>query len=143
MTKSINVVLYTRVANAEQEKIKSELQEQEIILRNYCDTKGYKVQEVIREISSGTETMRPELNVLYTYVFDNRDNIGKVLLTTWDRTSRDVEQTIDVIKKFQKIGVEVQTVNQAKDMSNREHQFALWVYLTHDMMLQFKINNNK
>ena len=131
MEKSLNVVLYTRVANVKRRKIKGEPNAQEVSLRKHCDTMGYNVLEAITEIGSGTEPNRPVLNNLYTYIASRNGEINKVLLTSWDRCSRDIWQTLLIIAKLKSLGVDVETFNQGADFSNSEHGFILTVYSAH------------
>jgi len=128
MKKSINVVLYTRVANSNGRKINA----QEVSLRKYCDTMGYNVLEAFTEIGSGIHSNRPVLNNLYTYISSRNGEINKVVLTTWDRCSRDVEQTLLIISKLTSLGVKVETSNQEPELSNSEQGFILSVYKAHN-----------
>jgi DNA invertase Pin-like site-specific DNA recombinase len=132
MKKSENVVLYTRVANAKRKNINSETNAQEVLLRKHCDTMGYNVSEAFTEIGSGIQPNRPALDNLYTYIASRNGEINKVLLTTWDRCSRDVGQTLLIISKLTSLGVKVETSNQEPELSNSEHGFILSVYMAHN-----------
>ncbi len=125
----VNAVLYTRIANAKQRIINSEINSQELSLRKYCETKAYNVLRVFNEIGSRQQLNCPELNNLYEYIASANGQIHKVVLTTWDRCSRDIEKTILVINKLKSMGVDVQTSNQDSKISSSEHGFILSVYM--------------
>ena len=48
-----------------------------------------------------------------------------VLLTTWDRGSRDILKTLSIISKLEAMGVEVSTLNQNSEI--REEKAKLFI----------------
>lgn len=130
-----NVVLYTRVANAT-ELTADGMSVQEKKLRTYCETKGHNVDRVFTEVGLGKLSNRPRLNELYDYIERNNTNIDMVVVTTWDRCSRDIEKTISIKCKLEAMGVEVCTSNQNSEIGNDEHSLALYVYQTNQELLK-------
>lgn len=133
-----NVVLYTRVANAKNITTDNETSVQEKELRNYCEAKGHNVTKVFTEVGLGRAGNQPKLNDLLIYVEKNKANIDMVIVTTWDRCSRDIEKTISILYKLEAMGIEVCTLNQNSEIGRDEHLLALYVYKTHQELLTAK-----
>ena len=132
-----NVVLYVRVANAT-ELTADRMSVQEEKLRAYCETHGYNVVGVFTEVGSWKLSNKPRLNELFAHIERNILNIDAVIVTTWDRYSRDIDKTLSIINKFEAMGVEVLTSNQNSEIGNDEHSLALFVYRAHQELLTAK-----
>ena len=73
-------VIYCRVSSSEN-KANLDIQAERLV--NYCNAKGWKVHEIVKEISSGLNDERPKLIKLF-----NSQNITKVVVEHKDRLTR-------------------------------------------------------
>lgn len=102
------VILYARVSSSEN---KDNLENQLIRLRNYASAKGYNIIKEIKEIGSGLNDKRKQLeNIL------NQDNWSKIIVEHKDRLARFGLNYIKVL--LNKQGKYIEIINEtdtAKD----------------------------
>jgi site-specific DNA recombinase len=99
------VAIYARVSTTEQAEEGYSIDEQSRLLREWCDQQGYEVYNVYadRGISGKNITGRPSLQQLL-----NDSKKGKfdiVLVWKTNRLSRDILDTLKIVKVFEKHGV--------------------------------------
>jgi site-specific DNA recombinase len=126
----MKAILYTRVSSEEQADKGFSLKHQKDVLYKYCDNKNIAVDMHFQEDFSAKTFDRPEWKKLEQYVMINRKTIDMILVTRWDRFSRNTGEAYRVIKKFQAWGVEINSMEQPLDMSVPENKIILGVYLT-------------
>jgi DNA invertase Pin-like site-specific DNA recombinase len=87
------------------------------------------VVNIYREDHSAKNFNRPEFRKLLTYLKANKGKVDLLLVTTWDRFSRNVTESYAVLDNLKQIGVEVQAIEQPLDLSIPENLLILGVYL--------------
>lgn len=125
-----NVVIYTRVSTDEQATKGHSLPHQKAFLELYCDQKGYNIIKHFKEDFSAKNFNRPEWKKLWLYVKANKRNIDALLITKWDRFSRNIEEAYRVIREFKNIGIEIKSVEQPLDLEIPDSKLLLAVYLS-------------
>ncbi len=83
--KELPVAIYARVSSGEQ-KTKGDLDRQKLRLLEHCSHKGYKVEFIFEEVSSGMNDDRTKLNQLFKLAEEGK--ISKVVIEHKDRLTR-------------------------------------------------------
>lgn len=118
-----------RVSSDEQAKGYS-LNIQEENMRKWCEDRGVEVVKCFREDHSAKNFNRPEWKELKKYARINQKLIDMVLVTTWDRFSRNTTDAFNELHYFRNIGIEIQSIQQPIDFSIPESKVLLAIYLT-------------
>lgn len=126
----INVILYCRVSTDEQAEKGFSLNYQEESLIKYCAYKGYNVLRIFREDHSAKNFNRPKWEELKAYVKANKKAVNMILVTRWDRFSRNVEQALRQMREFESAGIEINSSEQYLDRDNSDNKMVLSIYLT-------------
>ncbi|MDC1276930.1 recombinase family protein [Algibacter sp.] len=125
----MKTIIYTRVSTDEQAKNGHGRDMQSEVLNKYCEIKKIKIAKEFTEDFSAKNFNRPEWKKLESYVKANRKHIDQVLFTKWDRFSRNLEESMRVIRKFRNWGVLLNAVEQPLDMSIPSNKVMLSLYL--------------
>ncbi|KGO80363.1 resolvase-like protein [Flavobacterium cauense R2A-7] len=104
-----NAVIYTRVSTDEQSNTSLTLRNQEEELRKHCESKGFNVVGHFQDDCSAKTFNRPEWRKLEEFV-KNSENVGLILITNWDRFSRDVNQGYKIISQMSNRGIEIKSI---------------------------------
>ncbi|KAB2878982.1 recombinase family protein [bacterium] len=124
-----NVVIYPRVSTGDQVHGYS-LRDQEDKLRRHCERNGLIIHKHFEDSQSGKNFNRKEFQKIIEYVKSN-PIIDGLLVVKWDRFSRaEIDESITMIKKFRKLGVEVQAIEQPLNWNDPNHKWMLSIYLT-------------
>ena len=124
-----NVILYRRVSTDEQATNNS-LSLQKVALEKYCEIKCYNILGDFEEDYSAKTFERPEWRKLLEFIKLNKNKVDAVAFLRWDRFSRNAEQAMGEIRKLNKLGVEVCSIEQPLDMSVPENKVMLTIFLT-------------
>lgn len=124
------VILYVRVSTDEQAKLGYSLGHQELVLTKFCEIKEFEVAGIYREDFSAKNFERPEYKKLFQYCKTHRKEIDHVLITKWDRFSRNQTYALQEIKKFNELGIEANAAEQWIDFSIPHNKMMLSIYLT-------------
>ena len=101
-------VIYSRVSTPKQKK---DLENQTILLKEFCLKNGYKISDIYSDIGSGINFDRKEFQRLVNDVVNHR--ISKVFITYKDRLSRI---SFDMFKNlFDNFNCEIVVVNDVED----------------------------
>ncbi|MFH6965825.1 recombinase family protein [Flavobacterium sp. FlaQc-28] len=125
----LNVITYGRVSTEEQKENGFSLNHQKEMLKRYCDIKEYKILKHYVEDYSAKTFNRPEWKILRDYVKKNKNSIDMILVTKWDRFSRNAEGAMAVLREFQKMGIIINAIEQPLDMTIPENKLILAMYL--------------
>ena len=125
----MKTIIYTRVSTDEQAKNGHGRDMQSEVLNKYCEINKLEIAVEFEEDFSAKNFNRPEWKKLETYVKANRKDIQQVLFTKWDRFSRNLEESMKVIRKFRDWGVVLNAVEQPLDMSIPSNKVMLSLYL--------------
>jgi site-specific DNA recombinase len=124
------VVLYVRVSTDEQAKLGYSLGHQELVLNKFCEIKEFEVVGIYREDFSAKNFDRPEYKKLYQYCKKNKKEVDYVLVTKWDRFSRNQTDALQELKGFNSLGIEANAIEQWIDFSIPHNKMMLSIYLT-------------
>ena len=126
-----NVILYCRVSTEEQEK-GSSLNWQEDYLRRYCEMKHYNVVAVYKEDKSAKSGFkkRTEFQALMKFCKAHKHEIDYVLVYRWDRYSRNLKEALINLDYFEKLGIEVNSVEQNIDFNASDYITMLSLYIS-------------
>lgn len=102
-------VLYCRVAV--DNRLNSQLNNQEQSLKKFAKARNYEVVEIVKEISGGSEIDRPGINKIHELVNNNKvDAIIAENISRYGR--RSFKEISDFIKSLNKKKIEVLTVSE-------------------------------
>ena len=121
-------VIMCRVSSDEQAKGYS-LDIQFESLTNYCNRNNYTVQKHYREDYSAKDFNRPEFQNFLQYAKKNKGKIDFLLVTSWDRFSRNLTDALVMLRSLKKLGIEVQAIEQPIDMSIPENKAMFAIFL--------------
>ena len=126
-------VIYARVSNTKQT---DDLDRQVEIVKSYAISNGVKIDKVYKEIASGMNENRKELNLMLREIFAG--NVDKVFISYKDRLTRF---GFDYFKNiFSEFGVEIVVLDEleetnsdfqkelANDLISIIHQFSMKLY---------------
>ena len=117
-----------RVSSDEQAKGYS-LDIQEEALRAYCSREGFLVSTLFREDHSAKDFNRPEWSKMMAYLKKHRRDVNLLLVTSWDRFSRNLTDALIELRKLHEMGIEVRAIEQPIDLSIPESKAMLALYL--------------
>ena len=121
---------YRRVSTDKQAEKGFSLQHQEDILRAYCLAHKLDLIEIYTEDKSAKDFDRPAWKELKSYCKKNPKSVDIILITKWDRWSRNVLAGYSELVELKKLGIEVLTVEQQLDLENPDNRILLSMYLT-------------
>lgn len=111
------VILYVRVSTDEQARLGYSLGHQEAIPTRFAELKEFEVVKIFKEDHSAKNFNRPEYKKLFKFCKANKKDIDYVLITKWDRFSRNQRDALQEIKSFSDLGIEVNAAEQWIDFS--------------------------
>jgi site-specific DNA recombinase len=119
-----DAVIYTRVSTDEQAETGFSLANQEDLSRRECARRGYEIVDHYRNDGySATTFERPAFQRLFGYLKQHKKQVDLVLVTKWRSFSRNIENTILMIKEFRKFGTKVTTLDDAENSDIRPSFF--------------------
>ena len=107
--------LYLRVGTGLVVDRANSLQEQEEVLRQYCNNHNIKVRKVIFDVCSASTFNRPEWNKAFMKWRKNKGLVDLLLFTTWDRFSRNASDALQMITALRSFGIEPQAIQQSQN----------------------------
>jgi site-specific DNA recombinase len=102
---------------------------QEESLLKYCAMNDLVVNYKIKEDHSAKDFNRPEFIKFMAYAKANRGKIDYLLVTSWDRFSRNITEALLIIRKLKDLGVTVSAIEQPIDPAVPENLMILAMYL--------------
>jgi site-specific DNA recombinase len=124
-----NAIIYTRVSTDEQAQRGYSLDHQLNVLTHYCQFSGYKIIMRYTEDYSAKDFNRPEWNKLMQFVELNKRKVDLILVSRWDRFSRNQEESLKVIRRLNSLGISVNAAEQPLDLSNPDNKVLFAFYL--------------
>ncbi|WP_295122645.1 recombinase family protein [uncultured Chitinophaga sp.] len=122
--------LYIRVSTEEQKMTGFSQRYQEEILKVYCSIHSISIEHIVLEDYSAKSFNRPAWRELFAAYRDHKWDIPRLLLVTkWDRFSRNTTDAYEMLRKLTKFGVEVRAIEQPVDMSIPENKMMLAFFL--------------
>ena len=121
-------VIMSRVSSEEQAQGYS-LGVQEESLTKYCEKNNISIVEKFREDHSAKDFNRPEFIKFLYYARKHKGQIDYLLITSWDRFSRNITDAFLMIRTLKNLGITVQAIEQQTDMSIPENMAMLALFL--------------
>jgi DNA invertase Pin-like site-specific DNA recombinase len=122
-------VIMCRVSSEEQTKGYS-LDVQFDALNNYCVRNEIRVLKHFKEDHSAKDFNRPQWKNFMVYAKRNKAEIDLLLITSWDRFSRNLTDALITLRQLDAMGISVQAIQQPIDMSIPENKAMLAMYLS-------------
>lgn len=117
-------VVYARVSTA---KRKTDLDNQEKMLIDYCNRNGIKVSKSYKDVASGMNFDRKQFKILLDEILNFK--VGKLYMMNKDRLSHI---SFDMFKRlFSEFGCEIVVVNDAEDNADETEIFEELISMLH------------
>jgi len=129
ITKLKRAALMCRVSSDEQVKGYS-LDIQDEALRKYCARYGIEIVYSFREDHSAKDFKRPEFTKFLSFLSKNKGKVDCLLFTSWDRFSRNVTDSLIMLRRLESYGITSQAIEQPIDMTIPENKAMLAIFLT-------------
>jgi len=129
-------VIYCRVSNTKQ---KDDLDKQENVLKEYAISNGYKVDYIFKDIASGMNESRKDLNELIKLVVENK--VNKVFISYKDRLTRFGYNYFEYI--FKMFGTEIEVVNLTKEEDFQTELTQDLISIIHHFSMKMYSNRRK
>lgn len=142
MEKITTADLYIRVSTDEQADTGYSLNYQEEHLRSHCEKNNIIVKSVFREDYSAKTFNRPQIKKMLSLYQKASNRPNYLLFTKWDRFSRDISASYEMLGKMEKLGIESIAVDQPIDMNIPESQLMRAVYLAAPMAENLRRSKN-
>ena len=107
-----NAILYRRVSTTDQKIYGNSLNAQKNSLRDFCLKNSINIVKEFQEDYSAKNFDRPEWKKLIAFAREHKERIDYLLVVDWDRLSRNVQESLRVLGDFQKLGIEVNSINK-------------------------------
>jgi len=122
-------VIYTRVSTDTQAEKGYSLRDQEDKIRRYCEQKNIHILEHFQDDHSAKDFNRPEWKLLMGYLKKNKKNIDEFIFVKWDRFSRNLMESMKVIKDIKSLGIEINCLENNVDDSVPENKLIQMIAL--------------
>lgn len=109
--KNKRVILYRRVSTTEQKIHGNSLNAQRSSLRDFCEKKSMVVVKEYQEDFSAKNFDRPAFKELLAFAKQNKSKIDFLLISSWDRFSRNAFEALGIIKEFEDLGIEINCID--------------------------------
>ena len=129
-------VIYCRVSNTKQ---KDDLDKQEQVLKEYAISNGFKVDYIFKDIASGMNESRKDLNELIKLVVENK--VNKVFISYKDRLTRFGYNYFEYIFKI--FGTEIEVVNLTKEEDFQTELTQDLISIIHHFSMKMYSNRRK
>ena len=105
-------ILYRRVSTSEQKEYGNSLTTQHDGLYGFCNSNQIAVIKDYEEDHSAKDFNRPIFSELIQYSTLNKKEVNLLLVTKWDRFSRNAHEALSMIKLFKSMGIEINSIEQ-------------------------------
>ncbi len=129
-------VIYARVSNISQ---KEDLNRQVELLKNYCMSNGYEISNIYKEIASGMNENRKQLNLMIDQILNRK--VSNIFITYKDRLTRFGFNYLKNI--FEKNGVKIITLNQAEEINSEKELVEDLISIIHHFSMKVYSNRRK
>ncbi len=128
LTKLKRAALMCRVSSDEQVKGYS-LDLQDEALRKHCERYNIEIVYTFREDHSAKDFNRPEFKKFLTFLNKNKGKVDTLLFTSWDRFSRNITDSLIMLRRLESYGITSHAIEQPIDMSIPENKAMLAIFL--------------
>ena len=105
-------ILYRRVSTSEQKEYGNSLTTQHDELYGFCNSNQIAIIKDYEEDHSAKDFNRPIFSELIQYSTLNKKEVNLLLVTKWDRFSRNAHEALSMIKLFKSMGIEINSIEQ-------------------------------
>ena len=123
-------IVYRRVSTDEQSRYGTSLESQLDIVEKYANATGIKIEKIFTEDYSGKNFDRPEWEKLNKYLRENKSLFDCLIVSRWDRFSRNVELAYTELSRLKRLGIQVIAAEQLLDTTVPEYKLILAFYLS-------------
>jgi len=116
----MKAILYTRVSTDEQRKQGFSLQEQERSLRSFAERSGMEIIGHYQDDYSAKDFNRPQFKKFLQDVETKRIRPDILLCVRIDRFSRNLQDSLEMITRLKKLGVELRFADRDYNTGNPE-----------------------
>ena len=102
---------------------------QQEALEKHCERNNIEIVYKFKEDHSAKDFERPEFRIFLKYLEANKNKVDLLLFTTWDRFSRNITDSLIMIRRLALIGITPQAIEQPIDISVPENKAMLALYL--------------
>ncbi len=106
------VILYCRVSSLKQSIYGMSLEDQEYRLKEYCNSRGWIIVEIIHEICPAKNFKRKYISKIIKEMKAKTSRFDSILCISFDRFSRDVSTAQDLIPILMNAGIELYTLEK-------------------------------
>ena len=117
-------IAYTRCRNDNQFIYDNQIMVQLKKIEAYCEANEIRIVKEVKENASAKNFERKEFQKMLEYLKLNEGNIDTLVITKWDRFSRNLGGTYKMIKVLKELGVEIYCVEQPIDKTNNRQMVA-------------------
>ena len=114
-------IIYSRVSTDEQKENGFSLREQETRLRKYCASNEYQIVAHYQDDHSAKTFERPQFQKMLSDIGEKKVKADLFICVRWDRFSRNMNETVQMLQKFKKLGIEFQPIEGNVDLSIPEN----------------------
>jgi len=122
-------ILYRRVSTTDQKENGNSLNTQQHSLRTFANNSGMDIIREFQEDFSAKNFERPEFNRLLDFVKKNKNKVDYILITSWDRFSRNTYEALRVIGEMRELSIEVNSVENWIDHNDPYQLMMQLMYL--------------
>ena len=117
-------IIMCRVSTDEQAKGYSlDVQHEQLV--TYCQRNNIEIIKEYKEDHSAKNFDRPEFRKLLKFAKSNKNSIDYLLVTSWDRFSRNITDSFNMLRCFKALSIEVQAIEQPIDFNVPESKALL------------------
>jgi DNA invertase Pin-like site-specific DNA recombinase len=129
--KQKTAIIYSHVSTDEQADHGYSLANQEDILRRECARRGIHIVNHYQDDGySAKDFKRPHFQQLLEYLKRHKNQITYLFVTKWCRFSRDVSNTMIMMRELQSYGTKVITLDDAEDSDNPSNFLLTMINMT-------------
>ena len=129
-------IIYCRVSNTKQ---KPDLDKQEQILKEYAISNGNKIDFIFKDIASGMNENRKELNEMINLVIENK--VNKIFISYKDRLTRFGYSYFEYF--FKLFSTEIEVVNLTKEEDFQTELTQDLISIIHHFSMKMYSNRRK
>lgn len=116
-------VTYERVSTLEQSNKRFSIESQRNAITQFCANRNISVLASFQDASTGTKFDRDGFNQLKEYCKKRKPSY--ILVWRWDRLGRNAVEMLTTVREFQKLGIEINAVEQWKESNKADDMFML------------------
>ena len=127
--KGKSAILYRRVSTTDQKLFGNSLNAQQGSLKEFCLKNSMTVVKEFQEDYSAKDFDRPVANEMLHYAKKNKTKIDYLLITSWDRFSRNTLEALRVIEELKKLNISVNSIDSWVDYDDPAQIMIQLMYL--------------